>query len=527
MFDEHRASMDGTQPGPPKIRVVAARSAPRQAPGAPGAPAPAPPPAHAQLFTPPQLTHPGNADAAGSVHGSVAACSNVTTRASSSRTASLGSSDAPPDELLSTHRALVLASRLRALLERTSVGELLRAKRENERATCPDDDQQPGVLTLWPDTKIVDALRQLSRRRVLSAPVVDASSGELVHKGFLSLSDIVLDLCSRDTVELEALLRELGESTLGDGSHYPPGTEWQNLPVSEVMATPNWQDGHSVWRCDDPEYERLTVLELCREYFFHGSPDGPICHRVAVFRRDGDALRVAAVISAADIVRHSLLAATERPGPAEDQSIDEDSIAADEIAEDQSIDEDSIAADEIAALAARTTLAELGMAVKTVFTVDADDAALHAFQRMTRLGLTSAAAVSGFRPDGSFDGEVVCDVTAGDVRGVWPDGFRALTSPLREYIERVRGSERGAGENELGAVFWRPRPARPRFFRRSTTFAEAVERLSEDAVHHGFVSEDRAGTRVTSKDLIGIVTQTDVLRRICFEDEYLSECLSG
>ena len=277
------------------------------------------------------------------------------------------------------------------------------------------------------------------------------------------------------------------------------------------MATPNWQDGHSVWRCDDPEYERLTVLELCREYFFHGSPDGPICHRVAVFRRDGDALRVAAVISAADIVRHSLLAATERPGPAEDQSIDEDSIAA----------------DEIAALAARTTLAELGMAVKTVFTVDADDAALHAFQRMTRLGLTSAAAVSGFRPDGSFDGEVVCDVTAGDVRGVWPDGFRALTSPLREYIERVRGVERGAGENELGAVFWRPRPARPRFFRRSTTFAEVIERLSEDAVHHGFVSEDRAGTRVTSKDLIGIVTQTDVLRRICFEDEYLSECLSG
>ena len=513
MFDEHRASMDGTQPGPPKIRVVAARSAPRQAPGATGAPAPSPTPAHAQLFTPPQLpaTHPGNTDAAGSVHGSVAACSNVTTRASSSRTASLGSSDAPPDELLSTHRALVLASRLRALLENTSVGELLRAKRENERATCPDDDQQPGVLTLWPDTKIVDALRQLSRRRILSAPVVDASSGQLVHKGFLSLSDILLDLCSRDTVELEALLRELGESTLGDGSYCPPplGTEWQNLPVSEVMATPNWQDGHSVWRCDDPEYERLTVLELCREYFFHGSPDEPLCHRVAVSRRDGDALRVAAVIYAGDVVRHSLFAATERP------------------AEDSSIDEDSIAADEIAALASRTTLAELGMAVKTVFTVDADDAALHAFQRMTRLGLTSAAAVSGFREDGSFDGEVVCDVTAGDIRGVWPDKFRALTSPLREYIERVRGVERGGGENGIGAVFWRPRLARPRFFRRSTTFAEVVERLSEDAVHHGFVSEDRAGTRVTSKDLIGIVTQTDVLRRICFEDEYLSECLSG
>ena len=77
--------------------------------------------------------------------GSVAACSNVTTRASSSRTASLSSSDdATPDELMSMHRATVLASRLRALLESTSVGELLRAKRANENAECPDDDEQPG-----------------------------------------------------------------------------------------------------------------------------------------------------------------------------------------------------------------------------------------------------------------------------------------------------------------------------------------------------------------------------------------------
>ena len=167
--------------------------------------------------------------------GSVAACSNVTTRASSSRTASLSSSDdATPDELMSMHRATVLASRLRALLESTSVGELLRAKRANENAECPDDDEQPGVLTLWPDTKIVDALRQLAQRGVLSAPVVDASNGELVHKGFLSLSDIVLDLCSRDTVELEALLQDLGESTLGD-PQYPP---------RHGVAEPASQRGH-------------------------------------------------------------------------------------------------------------------------------------------------------------------------------------------------------------------------------------------------------------------------------------------
>ena len=53
-----------------------------------------------------------------------------------------------------------------------------------------------------------------------------------------------------------------------------------------------------------------------------------------------------------------------------------------------------------------------------------------------------------------------------------------------------------------------------------------IKRLSQPTVHHGFVAEDCAGVRVTSKDLIDVVTQTDVLRRICFEDEYLSECLS-
>ena len=503
MFDEHRASMDGAQPGPPKIRVVTARSTPRQVSGA----HPSPPTCAPSLVsTPPQFSsNPGGGEA-GLGPGSVAACSNVTTRASSSRTASLSSSDdATPDELMSMHRATVLASRLRALLESTSVGELLRAKRANENAECPDDDEQPGVLTLWPDTKIVDALRQLARRGVLSAPVVDASNGELVHKGFLSLSDIVLDLCSRDTVELEALLQDLGESTLGD-PQYPPGTEWQNLPVSEVMATPNWQDGHKIpWRADDPDYERISVLELCRQYFFHGSPEGPICHRVAVFRRDGDTLRVAAVISAADVVKHSLLAATERPADGEEMTQPEDT----------------------AALASHATLGELGMAVKAVFTVDADDAALHAFQRMTRLGFTSAAAVSGYNEVGTFDGEVVCDVTASDIGGVWPNNFHTLTSPLRNYIKRLRGVGADDGENGAGAVLWRPRPPPPKFFKRSTTFAQVIKRLSQPTVHHGFVAEDCAGVRVTSKDLIDVVTQTDVLRRICFEDEYLSECLSG
>ena len=225
-----------------------------------------------------------------------------------------------------------------------------------------------------------------------------------------------------------------------------------------------------------------------------------------MFRRDGDTLRVAAVISAADVVKHSLLAATERPeGDGEEMTQPEDT----------------------AALASHATLGELGMAVKTVFTVDADDAALHAFQRMTRLGFTSAAAVSGYNEVGTFDGEVVCDVTASDIGGVWPNNFHTLTSPLRNYIKRLRGVGPDDGENGAGAVLWRPRPPPPKFFKRSTTFAQVIKRLSQPTVHHGFVAEDCAGVRVTSKDLIGVVTQTDVLRRICFEDEYLSECLSG
>jgi hypothetical protein len=146
---------------------------------------------------------------------------------------------------------------------------------------------------------------------------------------------------------------------------------------------------------------------------------------------------------------------------------------------------------------------------------------------MTRLGFTSAAAVSGYNEVGTFDGEVVCDVTASDIGGIWPNNFHTLTSPLRTYIKRLRGVGPDDGENGAGAVLWRPRPPPPKFFKRSTTFAQVIKRLSEPTVHHGFVAEDCAGVRVTSKDLIGVVTQTDVLRRICFEDEYLSECLSG
>lgn len=90
--------------------------------------------------------------------------------------------------------------------------------------------------------------------------------------------------------------------------------EWPLLPVSEVMNAPSWQDGHVLWKADDPEFEHLSVLDLCVDYFFHFRADGPVCHRVAVLTRDDDfsadgqsearaELKCGAVLSMSDVVR--------------------------------------------------------------------------------------------------------------------------------------------------------------------------------------------------------------------------------
>lgn len=65
-------------------------------------------------------------------------------------------------------------------------------------------------------TREGDALHRLSSHNVLSAPVLDLSSG-VEYKGFLSLADIVLDLTSRDSAEKNFLLHQLGEATRGEG----------------------------------------------------------------------------------------------------------------------------------------------------------------------------------------------------------------------------------------------------------------------------------------------------------------------
>lgn len=69
-----------------------------------------------------------------------------------------------------------------------------------------------------------------------------------------------------------------------------------------------------LWKADDPEFENLSVLDLCVDYFFHDRADGPVCHRVAVLTRDdkvsddGDSeartgLKCGAVLSMSDVVR--------------------------------------------------------------------------------------------------------------------------------------------------------------------------------------------------------------------------------
>ena len=378
------------------------------------------------------------------------------------------------------------------------------------------------ILVLLYDTPVGEALHKLSTRNILSAPVLDIS-GDIGYKGFISVHDIILDLTSRNSAEKALLLHQLGEASSKSASAatspdtFTKMSEWPLLPISEVMSTPVWQDGHMLWRADDPHFERLSVLTLCQDYFFHGNPDGPVCHRVAVLRRGdslgGRVLTCAGVISMSDVVR---LVLREGLGP-----------------RSAALEETSDAAAESAALSETVTLEELGIATKRVFCVNAAEPALHAFEKMTRLGLSAVAVVDDRR-------NVVGNLSESDIRGVLPNRYAALTRPLDEYLALVRASSfpvvryggvEGGGERRT-STRENKRPPRPLFCHRSSSFSDAVRLLTDGRLHHVFVAEDcggepsvadaamaeRASGKLAADDLVGVLTLTDVLRRVCFGD---------
>ena len=301
----------------------------------------------------------------------------------------------------------------------------------------------------------------------------------------------------------------------------PSAKEWPLLPVSEVMTSPNWQDGHVLWRAEDPKFERISVLELCDEYFFHGSPDGPVCHRVAALARDPDddsRLTCAAVISMSDVVRAVL----------------RENLGARAAASADTAD----AADELATLCEDVTVADLGLVAAPPFTVDADRPALRAFEDMVAAGFTCAAVVC------ASTGNVVGNLSASDVRGVLPDRFGLLAASTRDFLVATRAASfpvlryprradaAAAAAADAAAATAAPPP--PLFCHRSTTFADAVRLMTDGGLHHAFVADDcggdaavadaamagRAAGRVSAHDLVGVITLTDVLRRVCFEDAY-------
>jgi len=81
------------------------------------------------------------------------------------------------------------------------------AEVEQRRAQAAEE-----VLTLDFNMPVGEALRRLSDRHVLSAPVLDYSAG-LVYKGIVSVTDMVLDLTSRHSAEKDLLLHQLGTAT--------------------------------------------------------------------------------------------------------------------------------------------------------------------------------------------------------------------------------------------------------------------------------------------------------------------------
>lgn len=259
--------------------------------------------------------------------------------------------------------------------------------------------------------------------------------------------------------------------------------EWPLLPVSEVMPAREWRDGHVFCLSDDPNFERISVLELCDEYFFHGVPDGPVCHRVAALARDPEDeshMTCAAVISMSDVVRTSIR-----------EHLD-------------------AAPDEVATLADDVTVADLGLVAAPPFTVDARRPALRAFEDMLAAGFTCAAVVC------ATTGNVVDTMDAADVRGVLPDRVRLLAAPTREFLVAARAASSPSRPRAAGT-------AAPIVFRRSTTFADAVRLMTDFGVRHAFVADERAprtaGT-ISAQHLVGVITLTDVLRRACFEDAY-------
>ena len=536
---------------------------------------------------------------------SAAASSNVTTRGSSSPSLSSLSDATPPTATTRAHRAWLLASRLRDVLARVTVRQLLERKRLRREAATEEEEAAPertrspvdrlaapsrasararvrdpsdargasrdpssspppalapeDVLVVQYDEPVGEALRKLSARRVLSAPVVDYSSG-VAYRGFLSVADVVLDIASRQSAgaeagvgvpaatEDDAVLASLApglrddddddepirppaptaanEPTSGTPSPPPPPLgRWALTPVSEVMSAPNWQDGHVLWRADDPTLARLSVFDLCFHYFFHGDPDGPVCHRVAALAPDEDdphALKCAAIVSMSDVVRllhDELFAGGGRRSSAAFAATSED-------------------AEEAASLAERVTLDDLGLAASAfaplVF-VDADAPAIRAFEAMTRGGVAFCAAVD------ERAGEIVANVSASDARGVLPDRIAALSLPLGDYLARAidsrpggESSSRGGGAGGTSRTASSSRVSAPLFVHRSSSLADAVRVLCDGGIHHAFVAEDCGGDAFVAEaaaarrargglakgDVVGAVTLADVLRRACFEDAY-------
>lgn len=70
-----------------------------------------------------------------------------------------------------------------ALLSSCSVQSYLEAQRRSAA-----DSQQPPLLTLRPDDTVSSALRKLSERGVLSAPVVSAQEKDDIFGGFFGAS---------------------------------------------------------------------------------------------------------------------------------------------------------------------------------------------------------------------------------------------------------------------------------------------------------------------------------------------------
>jgi 5'-AMP-activated protein kinase regulatory gamma subunit len=339
-----------------------------------------------------------------------------------------------------------------------------------------------GVVVVPQDSTVDSALQVLAEHRILSAPVT--ADGEVL--GFVDIRDILAAfLKDADVEQLKASkmlakmrmleeggaafarksLRDLGDH--GSDGGFLHANRTKSLSLLELI------------------YDGFLAPRESRKGMHGGGRSSKIVHRLAVFNKAGD---VEAVVSQSDVIRY-VAARTGELGP----------------------------------LAEKTTK-ELGWAQREVLCTAPDVSAFEAMLSMSEKGISALAVVAE-------GGKLIGNFSLSELRTIMADHFGSLALPVGEFLALEHGteyhgyiahSESDAGiESSSGAQWAKDRQQRGAAPGQEvgqqiiccgadTTFAEVLQLLTQHRLHRLYVVDQDTAP-------IGLITLTDVLRRLCNE----------